>query len=181
MLDPEYILRVSEGAEDLAELLHNYIIRRIIERMMLRIGRGEDYLLTATDKWNIQVLQDAGFLLEDIQKEIAKVTKLQTQEVKEAMEEAGVKALSYDDKVYVAAGLSPTPLEQSPHLVRLMQRNYEATLGEWKNFTRTTANAAQKAFIQAVDKAYTLTATGAVSYTQAVREAIEEIASNGER
>ena len=179
MLDPDYLLRVSEGAEDLAELLHNNIIKRIIERMMLRIGRGEDYLLTATDKWNIQVLQDAGFLLEDIQKEIAKATKLQTQEIKEAMEDAGVKALSYDDKVYEAAGLSITPLEQSPHLVRLMQRNYEATLGEWKNFTRTTANAAQKAFIQSVDKAYTLTATGAVSYTQAVKEAIDEIASNG--
>ena len=49
---------------------------------MLRIGRGEDYLLTATDKWQIQTLQEAGYLLEDIQQEIAKYTKLQQEEIK---------------------------------------------------------------------------------------------------
>lgn len=179
MLDPEYILRISEGAEDLSETLHNYIIKRIVERIMIRIGRGDNYLLTAVDKWNIQVLQDAGYLLEDIQKEIAKITKRQEQEIKEAMEDAGVKTLEYDDEVYKAAGLSPTPLMQSPSLIRIMQRNYNATLGEWKNFTRTTAMAAQRAFISALDKAYTLTVSGTISYSQAVREAINEVVSDG--
>ena len=45
------------------------------------------------------------------------------------MEEAGVKALEYDDKTYRAAGLSPMPLTQSPALIRLMERNYNATPG----------------------------------------------------
>ena len=67
MLDPDYILHVSEGAEEISELLHTEIINRIVERIMVRVGRGEDYLLTATDKWNIEVLQDAGYLMEDIQ------------------------------------------------------------------------------------------------------------------
>lgn len=146
---------------------------------MRRIGRGDSYLLTATDKWQIEVLQDAGYLLKDIQREITKRTKQQQIEIAQAMEDAGVRSLSYDDEIYRAAGLSPTPLKQSPHLVRLMQRNYEATLGEWKNFTRTTANTAQQAFIQACDKAYHLTTSGAVSYAQAVREAIEDIADKG--
>lgn len=179
MLTPEYLLHISEGAEKIAEQLHRDIINRIVERIMLRIGRGDKYILTATDKWQIQVLQDAGYLLEDIQKDIVKRTRQQEQEIKEAMEEAGIKALSYDDKIYRAAGLSPVPLTQSPHLIRLMQRNYEATLGEWKNYTRTTAEASQRAFISAVDKAYILTASGALSYTQAVKEAVEEIAGNG--
>ena len=163
----------------MASLLHQDILNRIIERIMIRLGRGEDYLLTATDKWNIEVLQDAGYLLEDIQREIAKRTKLQQTEIAEAMEDAGVRALSYDDAIYKAAGLSPVPLEQSPYLMRLMQRNYEATMGEWKNFTRTTAEAAQRAFVDAVDKAYHLTTSGAVSYTQSVREAVNEMASSG--
>lgn len=51
-------------------------------------------------------------------------------------------------------------LAQSPHLTRLLQRGYEATMGEWYNYTRTTANAAQQAFIRACDKAYNLTASG---------------------
>lgn len=179
MLTPDYLLHVSEGAEDIAETLHQEIINRIVERIMRRIGRGDDYILTAQDKWQIEVLQDAGYLLEDIQREIMVKTKLQQDEIKEAMEDAGVRALSYDDAIYKAAGLSPVPLWESPHMVRLMQRNYEATLGEWINFTRTTAEASQRAFISAMDKAYHLTASGAISYTQAFREAINDIASSG--
>lgn len=179
ILSPEYLLHISEGAEQIASQLHQEIINRIIDRMMVRIGRGDDYLLTAMDKWNLEVLEDAGYLLEDIQKEIAKKTGQQEKEIKAAMEEAGVKALSYDDKIYQAAGLSPVPLTQSPYMIDLMQRAYRATLGEWKNFTRTTASASQQTFIRAMDKAYHLTASGVVSYTQAVKEAINDVASTG--
>ena len=179
MLNPDYLLHISEGAEDTAEQLHQDIINRIIDRMMERIGRGEDYLLTATDKWQIEVLQDAGYLLEDIQKEIAKATKLQQSEIAEAMEDAGVKALEYDDKIYRDVGLSPTPLTQSPELIRLMQRNYELTINTWKNFTDTFALASQQLFISECDKAYMLVASGALSYTQAVREAINRIVTDG--
>ena len=179
MLDPNYLLHISEGAENISEQLHNDIVRRIVNRIMLRIGRGEDYLLTATDKWNIQNLQQAGYLLEDIQKDIAKATKLQQTEIAEAMEDAGVKALDYDDKIYQSVGLSPAPLTQSPELIRLMQRNYSATLGEWTNFTRTTADQAQRLFLSEVDRAYHLVSTGALSYTQAVKEVLNNIVSDG--
>lgn len=179
MLTSDYLLRISEGAEAIAEELHQDIINRIVERIMLRLDRGDNYVLTALDKWQIQVLEDAGYLLEDIQKEIAKRTGLQQQEIAGAMEDAGVTALSYDDDIYRAAGLSPTPLEQSPHLIRLMQRNYEATLGTWTNFTGTMADTAQQAFIDACSKAYTQVASGTVSYSQALVEAINSIVSDG--
>ena len=179
MLDPNYLLHVSEGAENLAEQLHADIIKRIVNRIMLRIGRGEDYLLTAQDKWQLENLQQAGYLLEDIQQEIAKYTKLQQSEIAEAMEEAGVKALDYDDKIYQSVGLSPTPLTQSPELIRLMQRNYEATMGEWTNFTRTTADQAQRLFLSELDRAYNLVSTGALSYTQAVKEVLNNIVTDG--
>ena len=179
MLDPNYLLHISEGGENIASQLHTEIIRRMVYRIMLRIGRGEDYLLTATDKWQIETLQQAGYLLEDIQQEIAKYTKLQQEEIAEAMEDAGVKALEYDDKIYRDVGLSPIPLTQSPQLVRIMQRNYEATIGEWNNFTRTMALEAQKNFIYQVDKAYNLVSTGAMSYTEAVRDAVNSIISEG--
>lgn len=179
MLDPEYLLHISEGAEDIAEKLHSEIIKRIVKRVMLRIGRGEDYILTATDKWQIENLQQAGYLLEDIQIEIARATKLQQEEIAEAMEDAGVTALDYDNKIYQSVGLSTTPLTQSPELVRLMQRNYEATMGEWYNFTRTTAEEAQRLFINQLDMAYTLVSTGALSYNQAVKEVLNNIVSDG--
>ena len=179
MLSPDDLLHISEGAEEIAEQLHSEIVKRIVNRIMLRIGRGEDYLLTATDKWAIENLQQAGYLLEDIQQDIAKATKLQQTEIAEAMEDAGVKALDYDDKIYQSVGLSPTQLTQSPELIRLMQRNYEDTLGEWNNFTRSTAEQAQRLFLSELDKAYNLVSTGALSYTQAVKEVLNNIVSDG--
>lgn len=179
MLTPEYLYRITEGAEDIASQLHSNIMQKIIERMMIRIGRGEDYLLTATDKWQIEVLQDAEYLLEDIQKEIADKTKKQVKEIQEAMEDAGVQALQWDDKIYQNAGLSPVPLLQSPALMRLMQRNYEATAGEWRNFTRTTANEAQRLFFNQMDNAYNMVTSGAVSYTEAIRDVINSVSDTG--
>jgi|UniRef100_UPI003AB89B44 hypothetical protein len=179
MLSPDYLARIAEGSEEIASQLHTYIIRQIIDRMMIRIGRGDDYLLTSSDRWRIQILQDAGYLLEDITAELSKITNRQEKEIKAAMEEAGVKALEYDHKIYEAAGLSPTPLTQSPQLIRLMERNMNATMGEWENYTRTTAEAAQRIFINACDNAYHLVSSGAVSYTQAVKEAVNNVVSGG--
>ena len=179
MLTPDYLQKIAEGAEEIASQLHDYIIQQIVDRMMIRLGRGDDYLLTSSDRWRIQVLQDAGYLLEDITAELSKYTKRQEKEIKAAMEEAGVKALEYDHKIYEAAGLSPLPLTQSPALIRLMERSYNATLGEWRNMTRTTAQAAQRQFINECDMAYNKVMSGAVAYNQAVREAVEAAVSGG--
>ena len=179
MLDPHYLQQIADGAENIAAQLHEYIIRQIIYRMMIRIGRGESYLLTSSDRWRIEVLQDSGYLLENITAELSKYTRRQEKEIKAAMEEAGVKALEYDDKIYQAAGLSPMPLTQSPALIRLMERNYNTTLGEWRNYTRSTAQDAQRLFLNECDLAYNKVMSGAVSYSQAVREAVEAAVSGG--
>lgn len=179
MLTPSYLLHAVEPAEEIAEKLHQDLVNRIVERMLLRVQRGDNYILTAADKWQIETMQEAGFLLEDIQKEVAKATGYMEEEIKQAMEDAGVRALEYDDGIYKAAGLDPVPLVQSPHMIQLMQRDFEATLGEWKNFTMTTANACQQAYIRACDNAYQLAMTGALSPSQAVKEAVAEAIEDG--
>ena len=179
MLRPAYLAAIAEGSEQIASELHDYIVRAIVGRMMERIGRGEKYLLTSADRWRIQILQDAGELLENITAELSLYTGKQIQEIRSAMEEAGVKALEADDLIYSAAGLSTVPLWESPALVRLMERNMNASLGEWRNYTRTTAEEAQRLYITECDKAYNRVMSGAVAYTQAVKEAVEEVASAG--
>ena len=179
MLTPEYLLHATEPAEEIAEKLHQDILKRIIERILIRFQRGDEYILTALDKWQIEVLQEAGYLLEDIQKEIAKATGYMQEEIAEAMEDAGVRAIEYDDEIYRNAGLNPQPLTQSPYLVRLMQDTYEQTFGEWTNFTATTAEEAQKLFIRLCDEAYYKAMSGMISARQAVKEALEELISGG--
>lgn len=179
MLTPSYLLHAVEPAEEIAEKLHQDLVNRIVERILVRTQRGDNYILTAADKWQIETLQEAGFLLDDIQKEIAKATGYMVEEIRQAMEDAGVRALEYDDGIYKAAGFDPAPLVQSPHMIQLMQRDFEATVGEWANFTRTTANACQQAYIRACDNAYHLAMSGAISPAQAVREAIAEAIEDG--
>lgn len=179
MLTPSYLLHATEPAEEIAEELHQDILNRIISRVKARMEHGDNYILTATDKWNIETLQEAGYLLEDIQADIAKATGKLQKEIAEAMEDAGVTALEYDDKVYRDAGLDPKPLTQSPNLIAIMQRDYEATMGEWNNFTKTTANAAYRKFIELCDRAYHQAITGAISPSQAAMEAMEDLIDNG--
>lgn len=179
MLTPEYLQQITEGAEELSSTLHANIMDKIISRIMERLGRGEDYIFTQTDKWQIDVLQDAGILLSEIQKEISDITKKQEKEIKEAMQDAGIKTIEYDDKIYQDAGISTKPLAQSPTIIRLLERNYSATAGEWRNFTRTTATDVQRTFINAMDDAYNMVTSGAVSYSEAVADAIKKVSSDG--
>ena len=179
MLTPEYLLHVSEGAERISAQLHTDILKRITARILARQRRGDDYILTAADKWQIEVLMDAGHLRDDVAREIALATSLQEEEIRDAFEDAGVRAWNYDSRIYKAAGLPVS--EMSPYMVRLMQRNYEATLGEWSNFTRTTLDASQQLFISKMDEIYNNVASGSIGYTQAFAEAIDDLAADGVR
>lgn len=179
MLTPSYLRHAPEMAEEIAEELHVELMNRIVERILHRFRRGDPYILTAQDKFQLETLQESGFLLEDLQREIARRTGRMQDEIAAAMEDAGVRTLEYDDSIYRAAGYYPAPLVHSPYLMQLMERSYRATAGEWNNFTRTTANAAQQTFVRACDKAYHLSMTGAVSPTQAIREALKEVIRDG--
>ena len=179
MLTPTYLLHAVEPAEEIAEQLHTDILKRIIERILARFGRDDDYILTAIDKWQIETLQQAGYLLEDIQKEIAEATGKLQKEIAEAMEDAGVQALKYDDAIYREMGLDPVPLVQSPGMIQLMQDTYKQTLGEWKNFTNISKRAVHSLYVDACDTAYMQAMSGAISPAQAVLEAVEKMVDGG--
>lgn len=179
MLSPSYLLHAVEPAEEIAEQLHIDIIRRIVERIVIRFQRGDDYVLTALDKWQIETLQEAGYLLEDIQKELAAATGKMQKEIAEAMEDAGVVALEYDDRIYRDAGLDPVPLVQSPYMIQLMQDTYTKTMGEWRNFTSVSKRAIHSLFVEACDTAYMQAMSGAISPSQAYLEALEKIVEGG--
>lgn len=83
--------------------------------------------------------------------------------------------------LYTAAGLRPTDLRASPAMLQMLQAGYENTLGTMHNLTLTTANTAQQAYISACDLAMLQVQSGAMSYQQAIRAAIQSAASDGTR
>lgn len=178
MLTPDYYLSMAEPAERIAELLHNEILKQIVRRVSIRLGRGDDYVLTAIDKWQLETLQQSGYLREDLIKEIAKYTKLQRAEIRNAFEDAEIRSLTYDDALYAQVGIGAADV-RSPVYMRIMERNYNATMGLWDNFTKTTADAVQRMFIEQCDNAYHLVTSGAEGYTKAYTDAIDSIIKDG--
>lgn len=184
MLDPEFITEIGDDAEIVSEDLHTAIINQIVKRLTARLGRGEEFSFSATDKWQIETLQEAGYLADDIRKEIAKHTKTQERVVKKAYESAGIETTKYDAKVYRSVGINITAADitQSPTYIRILQAAYDQSMQSWNNFTGTTlTQASYKLFVNECDKAYIKITSGAESWTKAYMDAVDEVVKKGVR
>lgn len=178
MLTPQEIVEIIETMHPLLDGLNAWITKDLIKRVMARLGRGEDFVLTSTDEWQLQVYQAAGGHLEAMQQEIARFTKRVAVEVQAIFEDAGIRAFEHDNAFYVAHGLPEKTLAQSENMIQLLTDTYQRTNGEIRNFTRTTATASQKRLVEVLDTAHFKVMSGATSYTQAVKEAVNDLVSN---
>ena len=181
MLDPNYIATISDDAEAVSADLHDDIINQIVKRLTARLAQGEDFAFSATDKWQIETLQEAGYLAEDIRREIAKHTKTQQVVVKKAYESAGIKQTEYDIKTYRAVGIDTVEtLAQSPTYIRILQAAYNQSMQSWNNFTGTTlVRESYNLFIDECDKAYMKVTSGSQTLSKAFMEAVDNVARDG--
>lgn len=141
MLTPKELLEIIDTMRPLLDDLNTFITKDVVTRLMSRLGRGEQFLLTGTDQWQLQVYKEAGGHLESLQAEIQRFTQKSNAEVRAIFEDAGIRAWSYDDSFYVAKGFEPLPLTQSERMVQILTDTYRRTNGDIRNFTRTTAKA----------------------------------------
>jgi len=129
--------------------------------------------------WQTQRLTESGALYKNVLKELSKLTGKSESQLAELLKRAGVKAINFDDKIYKDAGLEPLPLNLSPAMLQVLQAGLEKTNGVMNNLTMTTALTSQQSFIRAADLAHMQVTTGAMSYDQAIRAAIKNVASQG--
>lgn len=129
--------------------------------------------------WQAQRLTESGALYKNVLKEVAKLTGKSEAQVAEILKRAGVKAINFDDKIYKDAGLNPLPLNLSPAMLNVLKAGLEKTNGVMNNLTMTTALTSQQSFIRAADLAHMQVTTGAMSYDQAIKAAIKNVAKQG--
>jgi hypothetical protein len=134
---------------------------------------------TATAAWQLQRVSEAGAIYEDAIKQLSRITKKSEDELTRMFQEAGVKSIRYDDKIYKAAGLEPLPLNMSPAMAQALSAGLRKTQGVMMNLTKTTAITAQRSFIECADQAYLQISTGTMSYDQAIRAAVKKAAADG--
>ncbi len=170
MITPEQFQEIGETLLPLLDDLTEWIARDMIERFMIRFGRGEKKLLTGTDEWQAWVLKQAGGNLDEIQKALAKSIGKSQQEIAKIFKDSGIQAAKADAE---AAAVTFSSL--SPRMMAIITDAYERTVGEISNITRTTAGATNQAFIGICDDAYWKVRTGAQSYTAAMLEGVKAL------
>ena len=180
MLTPQQLLELVDTMQPVIDELNAWITKDMIRRLMARLERKEKLELTQSDVWQTKVYKDAGGHLEDLQKQMARFTRLSEREIQAIFLEAGIQAYEADRAIYNAAGLETVPLRQSKRMQQILEDTYQRTNGEIRNFTRTTAEQSQAKLIEVLDAAHMKVISGAASYTQAVKEAVDEIAASGQ-
>ena len=180
MLTPKQLREIADTMYPILDELNTWIASDVIKRLMARLGRGEGAFFTETDKWQLELYKEAAGHYEALEREIKRWTKKADAEVKAIFEDAGLKAWKADDAFYTRQGYESISLLKSETLMRMLTDAYQRTQGEIHNFTRTTAEHSQQRFIKVCDSAHFRVMTGAQGYTQAVRDAVEELADAGQ-
>lgn len=169
MLTDDQLDTLAQPIMDLFEEYQTSVIKDIARRLAK--------MAIPSAAWQVQRLQESGSLYRDILKELSRLTGKSEKELAKIFKEAGVKTLKFDDKLYRAAGLKPLPF--SPAMADTLLAGLRKTQGVLHNLTLTTALSGQQAFIHAADLAHTQVVTGAMSYNQAIRQAVKSVGESG--
>jgi len=178
MLTPKQLQEIADRMQPVLDELNNWIIQDIVKRVVARLEKFHQFEITTTSQWQAQVMIDAGGHLEDLQREIVSYTRKSNDEVRRIFQEAGLEAYEADAETMRQAGVDVPPLRQSPRIQKILEDTYQRTLGELRNYTRTTAVKSQQELIKALDLAHIKVMSGATSYNEAVRETIMDLAEH---
>jgi len=180
MLGPEYLQRTLP--EEVAKVY--YEIEKDMLRDIARRLKGANYL-TPTAMWEIEKARDMNILYDDLVNTIARYANMSEEAVERALWDAGIRSVEYDNEIYKRAKElgqipgTPLPLEQAPYLQMTLEAGIE-NAKELMRLTNTRAvQGARMTFSEIVDKAYLGIQTGAMTFDQAMREAISELAQRG--
>lgn len=170
MLSPEYLDRFSDQLLAIIDEFSVSVVSDIAKRIIMMGNISE------TSNYQIEILQNAGMVYEDVIRRISQVTGYTEAEVRRMFEEAGVKTIENESVYYKAAGKDTIVLNQSEAMQQILSANIEKTFGDLSNLTMTTAIKAQTLFIDTCNVAMMQVQTGAINYNRAVANAIKKAA-----
>ena len=159
--------------------VHKQLQESILRDIGRRLVKNPEHL-TDSAVWQAEKLQQSGMLLDDIIKELSKVTKRQQEEIKAAFGEAETKIFNYDDEEITAAGFEPAEFKKlSPSMRQMWDATLKKTSTEAINLTKTTALTSQSAYIEACDLALMQVQSGAFDYNTAIKNACMQAGAKG--
>ena len=173
MLDPTFLDGCSSGVVDLFSEVENEILSDIVRRI------EKSGIITSTAQWQYEKAQAVGLLQGDVKGYLADSLSKSRREISGLFKEAALKSISVDDAIYAKAGIPPISLFKSDAMKAILLQGTKSTVLMMRNFTKTTAKAADMALYNSLDKAFMLTHIGAYDYNRAIRQAVNELARQG--
>ncbi|MEG0339204.1 MAG: phage minor capsid protein [Oscillospiraceae bacterium] len=173
MLTPEYLEHCTDDIIELTNKLEETIMRDIARRLVKNGG------VTASAKWQIDTVKESGLLYEDIISQVSAFANTTEPYTKALFEDAGVTSVDFDNTIYKAAGLEPISLRKSPAAMQVLLAGLKKTNNLISNLTKTTANGAQRLYIEVAALAEMQIESGAFDYASAIKNAIRNAAKDG--
>lgn len=149
----------------------------ILTDMCRRISNYDFFIPAAEFQYKKMI--EMGNIHDDILKAMSEMSGISKEHIIALMDEAGVKAITFDDRIYKKAGLNPVPISNSRALQDVLKEGIKKTLGEFTNLTQTTAKATTRQIEIALDNAYMQITTGAFDSNTAIRNAVKYLSGNG--
>ena len=170
--------------EELAELFRGLELK-LLEEICSRL-RIADQLNEVTVQ-DIRALRSHGIDLEDIKKAIASTTSTGAEKLDKLLDDVVARNQKYyTDMVYLAQVTAPERMVEQEDVLAI----YEQTRGQYRNLTQSMGFLVRqgrhrvilppaRAYQWALDSAELQVMSGAVSYDQAIGEAVRQLAKSG--
>lgn len=172
MLDPKYLRDVPEGIAEYFDELETRILKDIARRIS-----QNDYMMTSTAEYQMRKLEELGVSMLEIEQAISEVLNITDTKVKEIIRDSSYQSVQKDDDMAKAASVEPL----HPDLTQAILNGIRSTNTEIRNICNSMASAANMAFEHALDQAYLSVSSGAFSFADAVKTAVNDLGKNGIR
>jgi hypothetical protein len=172
MLDPRYLRDVPEGIAEYFDELETRMLKDIARRIS-----QNDYMMTSTAEYQMHKLEELGVSMSEIEQAISEVLNITDTKVREIINDSSYQSVQKDNDMAKAAGVKPP----HPDLTQAILNGIRSTNTEIRNICNSMASAANMAFEHALDQAYLSVSSGAFSFADAVKTAVNDLGKNGIR
>lgn len=181
MLTPDEINALRDAAYQITGPITEYLIRDIAQRI------AEAGQLTSTAQYQIWRVQRLGLSQREVERELRRLLKMSKKRIRKILHQSAQSGYSLDINRFPTS--AAIPFEKNAVLQQIVSAAVELAESDFTNLTQTlgmvdpygNALPLQDAYRACTDFAFKQVATGAVSYTEAIRQATRHLAAKGVR
>ena len=128
-------------------------------------------MMTSTAEYQLRKLEELGVTMSEIEQYISETLNITEAKVKQIINDAAYQSVKNDNEIAEKSGIKP-PYH---NLTQTILLGIVATNNEIRNICSSMASTANKMFEHALDQAYLSVSSGAISMSEAVKTAVNDL------